>query len=148
MAGWLEEIKTTNSSNLERQKAKHNLRIEAFKGVFQFSGATLKSSIIINGGGAIALLAFIGKIWGTKEATALASSLTCPLTVFTFGVLSSAVAAGASYLGQSYYATSNDPEDHERKMGKFWQGTAIVLVIFSYILYAAGAIFTSQALSK
>ena len=37
------------ASELEREKAIYAMKIESIRGVFQFGGAALKSSILING---------------------------------------------------------------------------------------------------
>jgi predicted alpha/beta hydrolase family esterase len=125
---WLEEFKGYQLQNVEMLKA-----------VFQFGGAALKSAILINGGAAVALLAFMGAIFVGKPD--VSKELTCPLMTFTFGVLSAAIASGTSYFAQYYYSSKND------SAGNFWRGTVIIFVFFSYILFAAGIVFTGNIFS-
>ena len=112
----------------------HLKDVESLKAVFQFGGAALKSAILINGGAAVALLAFMGAVF--KERPTISEALVCPLMVFTFGVLSAAIASSGSYFAQ-YYSSSK-----KESAAGGWRGATIILVAFSYILFAAGIIFT------
>lgn len=125
---WLEELKGYNLQD-----------VEVLKAVFQFGGAALKSAILINGGAAVALLAFMGAIFIGKPE--VSKELTCPLMVFTFGVLSATIASGVSYCTQYYYSSKNDSK------GDYWRGATIIFIVLSYILFAAGIIFTGDIFS-
>ena len=49
--------------------------------------------MLINGGGAVALLAFIGTLWDNGIGRAAFLSLTCAISSFALGVLTGAIAA-------------------------------------------------------
>lgn len=49
-----------NERNLAHYNAQQHQAVEIFKSVISYGTATLKSAILINGGAAVALLAFIG----------------------------------------------------------------------------------------
>lgn len=59
--------------------------------------AASKSAMIINGGAAIALLAFVGNIW-TEGNTELTKILSDGFRFFSFGVLSAAIGTFIGYL--------------------------------------------------
>lgn len=128
--------KVTIPAWLEELKGYHLKDAESLKAVFQFGGAALKSVILINGGAAVALLAFMGAIF--EHDKAVSEALVCPLMVFTFGVLSAAIASSGSYFAQYYSSSKNEGAANG------WRWAAIILVVFSYILFAAGIIFTGD----
>lgn len=87
----------------------------------------------MNGGGAIAVLTFIGNLANNDPQRI--PSLAPSLTVFVSGVLLVAVASGATYLAQWFYA------NHRKWTG--YAGSAIniltiLLAIASYCAFAWG----------
>jgi len=128
----LEKYRGEMSAWLEGIKGQEAGKVEMLKATMEYGGAAIKSSLLINGGAAIALLAFIGKIWG-PESKADIQDLSCSLIFFVMGVAFSAMAMAAAYFTQGYYTVNND------KAGNTWKKVAIVLVSFSYILFVSGA---------
>lgn len=126
-------------TRLEGFNGQNSQDVEVLKAVFLFGGAALKSAILINGGAAVALLAFMGSIFIGKPD--VVKELTCPLMVFTSGVLSAAIASSASYFSQGYYSRKNE------SAGNFWRRIAIICVVFSYILFAVGTRFSGNIFS-
>ncbi|MBE4476299.1 hypothetical protein HJ008_23135 [Vibrio parahaemolyticus] len=74
--------------------------LEMFKSVIATGQAALKASMVINGGAAVALLAFLGKIWGTNLQTHVAESLSCSIYLFCVGIVVGAFACGTTYFTQ------------------------------------------------
>jgi len=63
------------------------------------------AAVYINGGAAVALLAFAGSSIGAEDMTAAqASALRVSLTVFTVGVGLAAFAMGVAYITQHFYS--------------------------------------------
>ena len=121
----------------ERNIAKFNAEqlhsIEMFRSIITYGSAALKSAILINGGAAVALLAFIGNIW-TKEISQIAvNSLTNSILYFSFGVLVAAVGAAGSYFTQYCYG-----EKFQRAAIVFHTLT-VILVLGSYVCFGIGA---------
>ena len=83
--------------------AQQKYSLEMFRSVIIYGQAALKSSILINGGAAVALMAFIGKIWGTELAVPAVEALTAAVLLFAFGVLASALGTGSTYVTQFSY---------------------------------------------
>jgi CHASE3 domain sensor protein len=113
---------------------------ESFRSVIQAGQAALKSAILINGGGAFALLAFLGHIWSTRPPGSMVALLPYSLLMFAFGVLFSAIASGTTYLSQSYYGRSTNELDKSQKqryitVGNYINKLTIFIVIISYLLF-------------
>lgn len=106
--------------------------LELLNSVGAYAQTALKSSILINGGAAVALLAFIGNIWGLPHGQGAIPDIANATTLFTYGVLVSAVATGTGYLTQLYFYKKNATA---RKLRIF----SIILIIGSYIFFALGA---------
>jgi hypothetical protein len=64
----LTEFKATNDHNIAHANNVSSSNLEIFKSVICTSQSALKVSMLINGGGAVALLAFTGKIWTTATS--------------------------------------------------------------------------------
>ncbi len=101
------------------------------KSVLSSGQAAMKSAFLINGGAAVALLAFIGHLVSIREVGHV-SMFARPLIVFVGGVLSAALATGVTYVTLSCYHA-----------GKFSQGNwanrvAVFLIALSYLAFALG----------
>ena len=97
----LERYKAQLNMWVEQQKSQTKLWAEGFKSVILSGQNALRSALLINGGTAIALLAYIGrlKIAGLDQA----STLAFPLAIFVVGVLVTAINSGITYLAQWFY---------------------------------------------
>ena len=104
-----------------------------FRSVISYGQSALKSATLINGGGAVALLAFIGHVWSSQLSRVMVTGLGFSLLLFVLGVLCASVASGTTYLSQGFYH-----EAHER-LGKTIHAITILLVIGSYVFFAFGA---------
>lgn len=95
--------------------------------------------MLINGGAAAALLAFIGNIWAKGVAPEAVSSLTSSIAFFAFGVLIAAAGTAGSYFTQYCYAK-----------GFQWMAIAfhtltVVVVIGAFVLFGLGVRESYQA---
>ncbi len=148
----LEEYKAKVQRGFEHYRAVQQHRLEVFKTVINAGQAALKSAILINGGGSVAILAFIGNILkpGDPIKAALVHSLGGSLRMFAVGTLCAAMAAGGTYLVQFFDAAGLDS-----KCPKIWRGLAhifnalvIATVIYSYIRFWLGVDYAYIAFSN
>ncbi len=105
---------------------------DMFHSVIATGQTALKSALLINGGAAVALLAFIGNVWVKGTSQAAVNSLTSSIASFSFGVLLAAIASGTTYLTQY---------GHHHKWGKLavaFHVITVALVLASYVLFALG----------
>lgn len=149
LISYLEKVINSSSKNLtqadiehykaqlqlwvEAEKRNHSADLEMFRSVIQSGQNALKSSFLLNGGASVALLAFIGKL--TEEQASRIPGFAYPLSVFVTGVLSIALASGATYLSQWFYAA---PEAWKQKTGFSFNILSIILGIFSYVFFMWG----------
>ncbi len=117
-------------------------KIEEFKATVSFAQIALKAAMLINGGAAVAILAFMGNTWRKGNAT---TSPTESLWFFTGGIITAAFAAGVAYLAQHGFVLAKNENEHKSAMR--WRVTSIVLIILSYIIFAFGAWEASSTFS-
>ncbi|EPV7325746.1 hypothetical protein ACV9ZL_004410 [Klebsiella oxytoca] len=102
----LEGIKHQNSTQLELFKIENNFQMESFKAAISIGANACRTFLIMNGGAAIALLAFLGNIWNKSSSTEAASAIATALVLFCMGVVLAGVCAGFSYISQSLFVSS------------------------------------------
>lgn len=119
--------------NLAHYDAQQQHALEMLRSVIGNGQAALKSALLINGGAAAALLAFIGNIWTKDIATAAVAPLTNSIIFFAFGVLSAALGAGTTYVTQYCYF------EKWEKSGIVFHLVTFVVVLLSYFLFGKGA---------
>jgi hypothetical protein len=109
---------------------------------------TLQTAILINGGAVLAILAFVGQLWG-KESEILTVVLH-DAAWFMYGVLSAGAAAFVAYFYQSfltaehqYWLYKSGDDDISRPVWFLLRIIAAVimigLVLVSYAFFALGA---------
>ncbi|MDZ4056165.1 MAG: hypothetical protein U1D69_04230, partial [Polynucleobacter sp.] len=104
-AAELAKFNAENDRNIAQANNQTAHSLEMFRSVITAGQSALKSSMVVNGGAAVALLAFTGKVWETQTSEAVAGSLTSSIFIFCLGVLCAALAAGTTYLSQLAFAS-------------------------------------------
>jgi divalent metal cation (Fe/Co/Zn/Cd) transporter len=140
----IEHAKLQHASNLVWYEARERMRAELFKSVISTAKVLIKSLILINGGAAVALLAFIGHLATAETHTgAPIHAFACPLACFVFGVGAAALFAGFVAAAQKLYAeaynqrTIKDDAKHGRRLE--WGANACVLVSIVFALCSVAA---------
>lgn len=136
----LTEFKATNDRNIAHANNVSSSNLEMFKSVISAGQSALKASMLINGGGAVALLAFTGKIWSSATSSSVANSLSFAIFVFCIGVLLSALATGTTYLSQLAYSADKN------KIGNGINILSIVSILGAYISFCYGAYIAANSL--
>lgn len=144
---YMNELKTQNISNLkisdfeahidlaekyacqcyDRHKMEHESKLEMFKSVISSGANAIKAAMLINGGGAVALLAFAGKVSENKNNYVDINFLSTALFFFCLGVLMSAVASGTTYFAQKLYTAYGNT-----KPGHVVTSITVILILASY----------------
>ncbi|MCH7501417.1 MAG: hypothetical protein IH886_15700 [Nitrospinae bacterium] len=138
----LEEYKTKRAGWLEDLKAHHQLTLELIKTELQLGHTALKTSILINGGAAVALLAFIGQVWNKKDSIINIQGITEPLTCFVYGVFCAGIAFGFGYISQIFY------NKFKRKWGLSFHVLAFLLGLSSFIFFLLGGNSTKSLFTE
>jgi len=137
-----ERWKMEHESKLAEYDAENARRLEMFKSVITAGQSALKSAILINGGAAVAMLAFAGSIWGKSLAQCTVKYLLAAMGLFVVGVLLGAVASGLTYLVQRAYAQEREKTGNRLNVG------TISCVVVAYVLFLVGSGVASIAILK
>ena len=133
----IERFKADLQTWVESKKHQHEQQLEMFRSVITSGQGAIKSSFLLNGGAAVALLAFIGHL---AQFNAIKVAIFAPsMLPFALGVLAIAITAGFMYLSQWLYASTHPSA---RKAGFIFNILCILLGLSSYGLFAWGLLST------
>ncbi len=139
----LEKYKADLQIHIEQNKSYHASQLEMFKSVITFGQNAMRSSFLMNGGAAVALLAFIGHLAVLKPENV--ASFAAALMPFVFGVLAMTMTSGFTYLSQWLYASENKKS---QKWGFGFNIVCIALGISSYGFFMWGMCRASFAFTQ
>lgn len=126
----LEKFRSDLAGSLAYQEHLNSWNLEGFRQVIALGQSTLKSIMLINGGAAVALLAFLGNLVSGNPSNIPLLPFANSMQAFVVGVFLAAVAYGLTYLSQLCYDGS-----------KSWQHrTGIVLHVITSLV-AASSLF-------
>lgn len=113
--------------------------VEMFKSVIESGREALNSLVLVNGGGVIALLGFLGATVAKGLPSPLGLALTLPLVLFGIGVLFGALGFGARYLSQACYAAD------WKRIGTGFLFTSVLLAVGGYVAFGVALFKAYQA---
>lgn len=151
--------------NNGRDHILHNFITEQTRSVFDYEKFLVKSGILINGGAAVALLAFIENLWSMKLEHDIAGSFICAFIYFVIGLLAALAVVLASY-ASSYFniflhnkavSTGIDVGEVEflflriiplngEKLRSLYIAVVFLFLIITFMLFILGVSQTSEAL--
>lgn len=129
----LEEAKLNHASKLAHYTATNVANLELFKSVIETTKILIQSLILINGGSAVALLAFIGHLASSGNGHPSVSSFAAPLLCFVIGVGTAAFFGGLIALAQKLYS------HHLRRSGNASVMASILLALASFTAFGLGS---------
>lgn len=115
-----------------RHKAELETNLEVFRSVFTYGQAALRTTITINGGAAIAILAFLARYVGSPSLNVDISKFSTSLLIFGIGVFIGAFTTGLTYLTQYFYS------NEQNKLGVTFQSLSLFLGICSIMCFGVG----------
>lgn len=136
----IEQFKAEMQGRIEYNKQTHESNLEMFRSVITSGQNAIRASLLLNGGAAVALLAFISHLATDKPEKV---SMFAPSIVpFAYGALAIVVTAGLTYLSQWLYAN-----DKTKKAGFVANIGCIFLGLASYGFFVWGLCRTYAALN-
>jgi hypothetical protein len=135
----IERYKAELQNTIEATKHHLQSSLEMFRSVIGAGQSAIKSSFLLNGGAAVALLAFIAHL--AQFGAAKVPTFAACLLPFAFGALAIVVTSGLTYLSQWFYAGAVAGA-WGKKVGFGLNIMCIVLGIASYGLFAWGLFAT------
>lgn len=129
----MEHFRAKLTNWIEDHKRHHEWNVEMFRSVIQSGLGALRTCLLINGGAAVALLAFAGHIAGSEVAGVPMAAVAKAMGGYVAGVVAGGLASGVTYLAQWFFA------DDWEKTGFALNITAIVLGLGSIALFGFGS---------
>jgi len=118
---------------LERQKIFTDYILEMRRSTISLGYNVVKSALLINGGAAVALLAFIGNLLNKEYINTIAiAALAESMMLFGKGVACGALATGTTYVSQCFYDWCA-----RRKINRTQKAN---YVIWDYVILSVGVI--------
>ena len=118
---------------------------ETYKGLVQLSQGGLRFGPLVNGGGAVALLALLGDLYGKGIAL---ESFTTPMECFVMGIVASGFAYVGSYLTQlRLYNESALGQATKALPHTLFLYITLGLIILSIVLFGVGSMTAVAALT-
>jgi hypothetical protein len=114
---------------------------ELFKSIIETAKVLIQSLILINGGSAVALLAFIGHLATSTTAKASISSFADPLLFFVIGTGTAALFAGFVCLGQKLYG------EKWPRCANVAVGVSVLFALSSIAAFGVGSFFGYKVFS-
>lgn len=130
---------TNHAHTLEFER---NSKMEMFKSVITTGQSALRAAMLLNGGAAVAMLAFVGKL--VEHSSSSSSAVATAVFLFAIGALLGAMATGSTYLSQMSYAF--DGESRVATVSaRLLHVVTVFLVASSLIVFAYGAWSVAQS---
>jgi hypothetical protein len=119
------------------------IRVERIKAVIQFALAAIQGVILVNGGAAVAILAFLGNIWQKDNSLhPMALAITWPLELFLCGVTAGVATAAMGYLAQLTLAVGS------MRFGNLFRVLAMLCVVVGVGAFFWGSVSAASAFAK
>ncbi|MBX4884026.1 hypothetical protein HJA90_10570 [Rhizobium bangladeshense] len=134
-AAQLEHYKGTLNVHLEAMKHNNNMQIEMFKSALVAGQNAIRTMIVINGGAAVAMLAFISNLLRDGRTFDVAGYAAAMLA-FTAGALLAGLVSGGTYLTQ-WIGASDSQVAYRVAFGI--NLVTILLGIVSFVAFGIGA---------
>lgn len=129
----MEAYRADLSAWVSSRQQNHEHNLEMLRATITTGQSALKSALLINGGAAVALLAFIGNVWSSANTSRVLPEISTALLLYVFGVLAAAIAAGATYFSQAGYGEEFGKASIY--VGRIGHVLAVLGVLTSYALF-------------
>lgn len=118
--------------------------LETYRSMVTNGAAALKGVIIVNGGSAVALLAFIGNVWQHRKLGEI-PSVTLPMTLFIIGLFLGIFAFGSAYVTQFllYQEERGRQVSGALKKHMTWLWASALCFLVSLTLFGVGGIIAA-----
>ena len=138
----IEHAKLQQASDLAGYEARAASARDLFKSVITTAKVTINALILINGGAAVALLAFIGHLATAESRGPAVHAFAAPLAWFVIGLGAAALFAGSVAGGQKLFAEEMyaAPESKKKRLKQFGNASVVVSIFFGLCSLSAFAV--------
>jgi hypothetical protein len=121
--------------------------IETYKSLIQYGATAIRYCFLVNSGAVVAMLAFLGQIWGTEQQRLDPDQIESAIAKFITGIVLAIFASLLAYVTQfRLYREGNSPELPARHMVFVW--LAIVLAFLSVLMFLWGSWSSADLLAR
>ncbi|MBV4492222.1 hypothetical protein [Pseudomonas oryzicola] len=132
----LERFKSILGDWQNNNQRDHETRLEMLRATISTSHLAIKSALLINGGAAVAFLAFLGTAWSRFPSAAVKELFAGSLGYFIGGVMLTGIGAGLAYICQA--AFGGELGKYGDKIAEPLRWLATLLVLGSFVLFYLG----------
>ncbi|QPC44620.1 hypothetical protein HW532_19080 [Kaustia mangrovi] len=139
-------------------QCRKELYVHCDRATVDIGTVALRSAILVNAGAVVALLAFVGQLWGTGDA--VLSAVFAAMRPFVWGLIAAVFASGIAYTYQflvtwhamyewrevSADAKLSGPPKWLTRTAVLVAIVTVLLVTFAFVLFAYGAFSVSTVL--
>jgi len=133
----MEYLKAQITDQLNDNQREFESSLEMLRSTIAISHIALKSSILINGGAAVAMLAFMGGAWSRLPSQSAKAAIALALSMFVYAVLVAGVSTGCAYIAQA--GLGGEWGKHSEKIGEIFRWITIILFFGSMALFYLGS---------
>ena len=136
---WQRELEQ-HRNQLEQHRIQTEAWVASVNATVTFAGAAIKGLLLINGGAAVAILAFLGHLAATPGTSPTQfETLGTALLAFGWGALAGAMTAGAAYLSQICFGEVTVSRNRPAKIAaEIFRLIAVALAFFGYGVFIYG----------
>lgn len=130
----LDTMRAQFEAALARMQQTHEWSLAGFNSANRAGREAMKASILINGGAAVALLAFLGHLATVAKQTI--AGFTPPLLLYVGGLLFGTIGLGCAYFAQARNA-GGDPKGFHK-----WNNGSIIMTVLAYLAFATAGVLS------
>ncbi|WP_136477131.1 hypothetical protein [Pseudomonas sp. DG56-2] len=131
-----EQFKSHLADWQNENQRNHESQLEMLRATIETSHLAIKSALLINGGAAVAFLAFLGAAWSRFTGASIRALLASSLEHFVWGVMLTGLGAAVAYVCQAAFGDEFGP--HSQKIGEWLRWLAVLLVLASFWQFYEG----------
>jgi hypothetical protein len=124
----------------------NDFSVEVYKSIIERSGQMVRYCFLMNGGAVVALLAFLGQVWG-QRVDIDASRINTVVLWFVFGLVAGVVASIADYIALSRLYQEQE-HGARRGVNEWFAWVSLLLVAISLVLFGVGAVLSAEILAE
>lgn len=132
----LERFKSVLGDWQNDNQRNHEMRLEMLRATIGTSHLAIKSALLINGGAAVAFLAFLGTAWSRFPSASVKELLAGALGHFIWGVMLTGIGAGMAYICQA--AFGGELGRYGNKLAEPLRWGATLMILGSFVLFYFG----------
>lgn len=126
----------------------HEADMQMLSATIETAVLAIKSALLINGGAAVAFLAFLGGVWPRLVSSSVKVALAEALACFTWGVLLTGLAAVMAYFSQAGFGGEFGKGKPGKITGHIGRWVGAGAVIASFVLFGLGCLEAGKVFSS